>query len=103
MINVTPAAATVLISVVLLATAWADDRPTTTTAPAPAADGALREALDAEPAPPWEWVRKDASGVRVKDGALELKALPGTLWGKGGSAKNQLLRPSPLPAGDPVA
>ena len=72
--------------------------------PAPSRAGAevVRDALDKDPAAPWEWVRPEAAGVRVAEGGLELRALPGTLWGKPNNARNQLVRPSPLPAGEPL-
>lgn len=86
-----------LISLIWLAGASAEE-------PAPPRAGAevVRDALDQSPAAPWEWVRPEAAGVRVAEGSLELRALPGTLWGKTNHARNQLVRPSPLPAGEPL-
>jgi len=91
--------AIVALSVMVLSRVLAKEPAT---APVATSGGEIRDALDKDPAPPWEWVRHQPAGVRVKDGALELKALSGTLWGKPNNAPNQLVRPSPLPAGEPL-
>ncbi len=94
--RIRPAAVSV-IGVIGLAGVSADQ-------PTPPRAGAevVRDALDKQPEAPWEWVRSDASGVRINEGSLELRAMPGTLWGKPNNARNQLVRPSPLPAGEPL-
>lgn len=48
----------------------------------------------------WTWVREDAKAWKVADGAIEIRALPGTLWEKANSAKNVLLRKPPAPGTD---
>lgn len=48
----------------------------------------------------WTWVREDAKGWKLTEGALEIRALPGALKGKENSAKNLLLRKAPA-AGTP--
>jgi len=63
----------------------------------------VRDAMDKTPAPPWEWVRHEPAGARIKNGALELQAMSGSLWGKHNVARNLLVRPSPFPAGEPFA
>ncbi len=43
----------------------------------------------------WTWIREDSSAWRVKDGALELRILPGNLWGGANNSKNVLVRDAP--------
>lgn len=58
----------------------------------------FRGALDAG----WSWVREDPKAWRVKDGALELRILPGNLWGRANNAPNVLVRPAPDPSSGDV-
>lgn len=43
----------------------------------------------------WSWVREEKSTWRVADKALEMRVLPGNLWGRANNAKNVLVRPVP--------
>ena len=43
----------------------------------------------------WSWVREDPKAWRTTDEGLELRILPGNLWGKANNAKNVLVRPVP--------
>jgi regulation of enolase protein 1 (concanavalin A-like superfamily) len=48
----------------------------------------------------WRWVREAPEAWRIEDGVLQLRTLPGTLWGERNNAKNLLLRPErPIVAG----
>lgn len=46
-------------------------------------------------APGWSWIREEPSAWRIREGALELRVLPGNLWGKANNAKNVLVRDAP--------
>ena len=50
----------------------------------------------------WSWVREDKAAWRVADGALQLRILPGNLWGTANNAKNVLVRPAPDATNGPV-
>ena len=54
------------------------------------------------PGPGWSWVREAPEAWRVKDGALELRILPGNLWGGANDARNVLVRPAPAPDGGTI-
>jgi regulation of enolase protein 1 (concanavalin A-like superfamily) len=43
----------------------------------------------------WSWVREDAKGWRTTEAGLELRVLPGNMWGPPNDAKNVLVRPVP--------
>ncbi|MCX7826518.1 MAG: DUF1349 domain-containing protein [Verrucomicrobiae bacterium] len=43
----------------------------------------------------WTWVREEKTAWRVTDKGLEMRVLPGNLWGRANNAKNVLLRPAP--------
>ena len=43
----------------------------------------------------WSWVREDPKAWRATDEGLELRILPGNLWGKSNNAKNVMVRPVP--------
>jgi regulation of enolase protein 1 (concanavalin A-like superfamily) len=43
----------------------------------------------------WSWVREDKPTWRITDKALEIRVLPGNLWGKANNVKNVLVRPVP--------
>jgi regulation of enolase protein 1 (concanavalin A-like superfamily) len=43
----------------------------------------------------WSWVREDKPAWRVTDKGLELRLLPGNLWGRANDARNVLVRPAP--------
>ncbi len=51
----------------------------------------------------WAWEREDAAAWRVADGVLEIRVLPGGMWGGGNDAKNVLVRKLPQAAGESVA
>ena len=40
----------------------------------------------------WKWVHEEPGAWKVEEGALHLRALPGTLWGDANNAHNFLLR-----------
>lgn len=44
---------------------------------------------------PWSWLREKPGAWRTGTDGLNLRVLPGTLWGKDNSAENLLLRPAP--------
>lgn len=58
----------------------------------------FEEAFRDRLAPGWSWVREEPSAWRLRDGALELRVLPGNLWGGANNARNVLVRPAPDPA-----
>ena len=41
----------------------------------------------------WTWVREEKSAWRVLDKGLEVRVLPGNLWGRANNARNVLVRP----------
>jgi regulation of enolase protein 1 (concanavalin A-like superfamily) len=43
----------------------------------------------------WTWTREEKLAWRVTDKRLEMRVLPGNLWGRANNAKNVLLRPAP--------
>lgn len=43
----------------------------------------------------WSWTREEKPAWRVADKVLEMRVLPGNLWGRANNAKNVLLRPAP--------
>lgn len=43
----------------------------------------------------WSWVHEDKATWRVADNALEIRVLPGNLWGKANNVKNVLVRTAP--------
>lgn len=43
----------------------------------------------------WSWVREEKSAWRIADKALEIRVLPGNLWGRANNVKNVLVRPAP--------
>lgn len=50
----------------------------------------------------WAWVREDKAAWRIAGEGLELRILPGNLWGGANNAKNVLVRPAPDHAAGPV-
>lgn len=50
----------------------------------------------------WTWVREDKAAWRVADDVLQLRILPGNLWGTANNAKNVLVRPAPELSAGPV-
>lgn len=42
----------------------------------------------------WKWVREDAQAWRVTEQGLEIRVLPGNLWGRANDVKNVLVRPA---------
>lgn len=46
-------------------------------------------------APGWSWIREEPSAWRIREGALEMRILPGNLWGGANNARNVLVRPAP--------
>lgn len=43
----------------------------------------------------WTWIREEPSAWRVREGALELRILPGNLWGGANNSRNVLVREAP--------
>lgn len=43
----------------------------------------------------WVWLREEKSAWRVGEKGLEIRVLPGNLWGRANNAKNVLVRPVP--------
>lgn len=48
--------------------------------------------------PGWTWVREEPQAWRVTDRGLEIRVLPGNMWGGANNAKNVLVRSVPDPA-----
>lgn len=55
----------------------------------------FRDAFATELGPGWSWVRDDKAAWRVANGALELRVMPGNLWGGANNVRNVLIRPAP--------
>ncbi len=65
---------------------------------APAGEELLfREPFQDRLSPGWLWIREEPAGWRLREGALELRVLPGNLWGGANNARNVLVRPAPDP------
>jgi regulation of enolase protein 1 (concanavalin A-like superfamily) len=45
----------------------------------------------------WKWVRESPEDWRVRDGALQIRVVPGNMWGPANDARNVLVRPVPEP------
>lgn len=43
----------------------------------------------------WTWVREDKAAWRVSDKGLEIRVVPGNLWGRANNVGNVLVRPAP--------
>jgi regulation of enolase protein 1 (concanavalin A-like superfamily) len=50
----------------------------------------------------WKWIREDPSAWRLTNGALEIRLLPGNMWGPANDAKSILTRPVPDPQSAPL-
>jgi hypothetical protein len=50
----------------------------------------------------WRWVREDPATWRVGANGLEVRVLPGNMWGGANNARNVLVRPVPVPLDAPV-
>ena len=48
----------------------------------------------------WSWRREDPAAWRVTERGLEIRVQPGNMWGGANNAKNVLVRPAPLKAGE---
>lgn len=44
----------------------------------------------------WSWIREDKSAWRVSEQGLEVRVLPGNMWGPANNATNVLTRPLPV-------
>lgn len=62
----------------------------------------FEDPFDGRLADGWSWVREEPSAWRVQDGAVELRVLPGNLWGGANDARNVLVRPAPPPDGGEI-
>lgn len=60
--------------------------------------GDFRDPFKEKLAPGWTWVREDASAWKISDKGLEVRILPGNMWGGANNARNVLVRPAPNPA-----
>jgi hypothetical protein len=47
----------------------------------------------------WKWIREDRSAWRLTNGALEVRMLPGNMWGPANDAKNVVTRSIADPSG----
>jgi regulation of enolase protein 1 (concanavalin A-like superfamily) len=45
--------------------------------------------------PGWKWIREDRPTWRVSNAALEIRVVPGNLWGRANNVKNVLVRAAP--------
>jgi len=50
----------------------------------------------------WSWVREDKNTWRLGDKCLELRMLPGNLWGSANDVRNVLVRTAPDTSRDPL-
>ena len=50
----------------------------------------------------WTWIREEPQAWRVTDRGLEVRVLPGNMWGPANNARNVLVRQAPDPQGDPL-
>jgi regulation of enolase protein 1 (concanavalin A-like superfamily) len=50
----------------------------------------------------WKWVREDPKAWRSTPEGLEIRVLPGNMWGPPNNAKNVLVRPAPDPGPDRI-
>jgi regulation of enolase protein 1 (concanavalin A-like superfamily) len=62
----------------------------------------FRDTFKPKPDAGWTWVREDPKAWRVGEGGLEVRILPGNMWGPANDAKNVLVRPAPDPKRQPV-
>ncbi|MGE3309557.1 MAG: hypothetical protein AB7O66_06250 [Limisphaerales bacterium] len=53
-------------------------------------------------APGWTVLREQKDAWRLRDGALEVRVLPGNMWGGANDARNTFVRSMPDPADGPV-
>ena len=45
----------------------------------------------------WKWIREDRDNWRIHNKVLEIRVLPGNMWGRSNNAKNVLVRPVAFP------
>jgi regulation of enolase protein 1 (concanavalin A-like superfamily) len=50
----------------------------------------------------WTWVREDRTAWRITERGLEVRVQPGNMWGPPNNARNVLVRPLSVPAGQGV-
>ncbi|MGB6045084.1 MAG: DUF1349 domain-containing protein [Pirellulales bacterium] len=50
----------------------------------------------------WTWVREDSQAWRSTADGLEIRVLPGNMWGPANNAKNVLVRTAPEPGSDQI-
>ncbi|MBI5689779.1 MAG: hypothetical protein HZC55_06740 [Verrucomicrobia bacterium] len=62
----------------------------------------LDERFHAAPPSGWRWEREEAAAWRSGPQGLELRVLPGNLWGRANNARNVWLHPVPDPAIQPL-
>lgn len=51
----------------------------------------------------WTWLREDPASWRANERGLEIRVLPGNMWGRSNNATNILVRPVPDPTIRPIA
>lgn len=86
-----------VLTVLALGAAWeAETRPVRAGEPA-AAPGKFREPFRGALGPGWTWLREERNAWRVGPGGLEIRVLPGNMWGGKNDARNVLVRPVPNP------
>ena len=64
-----------------------------------ASEELLREDFNGKLAAGWSWIREQPSAWRVTARGLEVRPLPGNMWGPPNNASNVLVRPLPDPQG----
>lgn len=69
---------------------------------AAADDQLFKDDFSSGPGAGWSWVREEKSAWRAARGALEMRVLPGNLWGRANNVKNVLVRPAPDAGAGPV-
>lgn len=67
-----------------------------------AADAPFREAFRGALSPGWTILREQRDAWRLTDRGLEVRVLPGNMWGGSNDAKNTFVRSVPDPAQGPV-
>ena len=80
-----------LIVVLMAASLWAEES-------VPVFQDDFRDGL----AEGWKWVREDPKAWRNTGEGLEIRVLPGNMWGPSNNAKNVLIRAAPNPGSDQI-
>ncbi len=59
----------------------------------------LEDSLQGSLGRAWSWVREDRAAWRVTETGLQIRVLPGNMWGAANDARNVLLHPAPATEG----